>query len=80
VLVYELKKLGLAVLRQAGIAVVYENIKLDIGFKADLIIGNKIIIELKSVETVLPVRKKQLLTYLRLTNTKLGLLVNFNET
>lgn len=79
VLVYELKKLGLAVLRQAGIPVIYENIKLDIGFKADLIIENKIILELKSVESLLPVHKKQLLTYLRLTNMKLGLLINFNE-
>ncbi len=79
VLVYELKKFGLAVLRQTGIPVIYENIKLDIGFKADLIIENMIILELKSVETVLPVHKKQLLTYLKLTNMKLGLLINFNE-
>ena len=79
VLVYELKKLGLAVLRQTGIPVIYENIKLDIGFKADLIVENKIILELKSVESLMPVHKKQLLTYLRLTNMKLGLLINFNE-
>lgn len=79
VLVYELKKPGLAVLRQTGIPVIYENIKLDIGFKADLIIENKIILELKSVESLMPVHKKQLLTYLRLTNMKLGLLINFNE-
>jgi len=79
VLVYELKKPGLAVLRQTGIPVIYENIKLDIGFKADLIVENKIILELKSVESLMPVHKKQLLTYLRLTNMKLGLLINFNE-
>ncbi len=79
VLVYELKKFGVAVLRQTGIPVIYENIKLDIGFKADLIIENKNILDLKSVETVLPVHKKQLLTYLKLTNMKLGLLINFNE-
>ena len=79
ILVYELKKSGLEVLRQKGIPVIYETVKLDIGFKADLIIESKLILELKSVETVLPVHKKQLLTYLRLTKIKLGLLVNFNE-
>jgi len=77
--VYELKKLGLIVVRQTGIPVVYETVKLDIGFKADVIIENKVILELKSVETILPVHKKQLLTYLKLTNMKLGLLINFNE-
>ena len=79
VLVYELKKLGLIVARQTGIPVVYETVKLDIGFKADVIIENKVILELKSVETILPVHKKQLLTYLKLTKMKLGLLINFNE-
>jgi GxxExxY protein len=79
VLVYELKKLGLIVVRQTGIPVVYETVKLDIGFKADVIIENKVILELKSVETILPVHKKQLLTYLKLTKMKLGLLINFNE-
>jgi GxxExxY protein len=53
--------------------------KMDIGFRADLIVENKVIIELKSVEMVAPVHPKQLLTYLRLANLKLGLLVNFNE-
>ena len=52
---------------------------MEIGFRADLIINNKVIIEIKSVEHVLPVHKKQLLTYLKLTELKLGLLVNFNE-
>lgn len=79
VLVYELKKLGLLVVRQTGIPVVYETVRLDIGFKADVIIENKVILELKSVENLLPVHKKQLLTYLKLTNMKLGLLINFNE-
>ena len=79
VLMYELKKLGLIVVRQTGIPVVYETVKLDIGFKADVIIENKVILELKSVETILPVHKKQLLTYLKLTKMKLGLLINFNE-
>jgi GxxExxY protein len=79
VLVYELKKLGLIVVRQTGIPVVYETVKLDIGFKADVIIENKVILELKSIEKLLPVHKKQLLTYLKLTKMKLGLLINFNE-
>ena len=76
---YELRKLGLVVLRQEGIPVVYETVKMDIGFKADIIIENKVILELKSIEKLLPVHKKQLLTYLKLTKMKLGLLINFNE-
>ena len=77
-LVYELKKLGLLVVQQIGIPVEYDHLHLDIGFRADLIIENKVIVELKSVETLLPVHKKQLLTYLKLSKFKLGLLVNFN--
>ena len=77
-LVYELKKLGIAVEQQIGIPVEYDHLHLDIGFRADLIIENKVIVELKSVETLLPVHKKQLLTYLKLTKFKLGLLANFN--
>jgi GxxExxY protein len=56
----------------------YKDVKLDLGFRADLIVGKMVIVELKSVEKVLPVHKKQLMTYLRLTGMKLGLLVNFN--
>lgn len=52
---------------------------MDLGFRADLIIENKVIVELKSIETIAPVHHKQVLTYLRLTNIKLGLLINFNE-
>jgi GxxExxY protein len=78
VLCYELTKLGLNFKRQQGIAVVYEDIKMDLGFRADIIIEDKLIVELKSVEMVAPVHYKILLTYLRLTNKKLGLLVNFN--
>jgi GxxExxY protein len=79
VLVYELKKLGIIVARQVGIPVHYESVKLDVGFRADMIIEDKVILELKSVENVLPLHKKQLLTYLKLTNMKVGLLINFNE-
>ena len=64
VLAYELTKLGFTLVRQAGIPVFYETIKMDIGFKTDLIVSEKVIIELKSIEKLLPVHKKQLLTYL----------------
>ncbi|MUG96793.1 GxxExxY protein [Scytonema sp. UIC 10036] len=77
VMYYELQKRGLFVLKQQPIPVVYEDVKLEEGFRADLIIEGKVIVELKSVETIHPVHKKQLLTYLRLTNNKLGLLINF---
>ena len=79
ILFYELTKGGLKVERQKEIPVVWEDINMGIGFKADLVIENKVIIELKSVEFVSPMHQKQLLTYLKLTNLKLGLLINFNE-
>ncbi|RPH32018.1 MAG: GxxExxY protein [Bacteroidales bacterium] len=75
---YELDKAGIKYKRQADIAVSYENIKLDLGFRADIIVEEKVIVELKSVESIMAVHPKQLLTYLKLTNIKLGLLVNFN--
>lgn len=78
VLCYELWKCGLKFTRQKGIAVMYEDIKMDLGFRADLIVEDKLIVELKSVEAIAPVHHKVLLTYLRLTNKKLGLLINFN--
>ncbi|MCY7309313.1 MAG: GxxExxY protein, partial [Chitinophagaceae bacterium] len=68
-----------SVLRQPSLPVIWKEIKLELGFKPDMIIENKVIIELKSVEVLLPVHYKQLLTYLKLTNLKLGLLINFNE-
>jgi GxxExxY protein len=77
-LVYELKKLGIHVENQLGIPVTYDKINMDVGFRADLVIDNKLIVELKSIENLMPVHKKQLLTYLKLTKMKLGLLVNFN--
>lgn len=79
VLAHELKKRGLRVVRQAPVPIVYDDIKFDEGFRADLIVEDKVIVELKSVETVVPVHKKQVLTHLRLTNLKLGLLINFGE-
>jgi GxxExxY protein len=77
VLAHELKKRGLRVKRQVPVAIVYDDIKFDVGFRADLIIEDKVIVELKSVENVVPVHKKQLLTYLRLADKRLGLLINF---
>jgi len=77
VLAYELEKRGLRVVRQLALPVVYETVKLDEGFRADLVVEDKVIVELKSVETLAPVHRKQLLTYLRLSGCKLGLLINF---
>jgi len=75
---FELRNAGLFVLTQVVVPVVYETIKLEAGFRADIIVENKVIIEIKSIEIIAPVHKKQLLTYLRLSNIKLGLLINFN--
>lgn len=77
VLSHELEKRGLAVERQKSIPIRYNNLVFDEGFRADIVVENSVILELKSVETIAPVHKKQLLTYLRLTNLKLGLLINF---
>jgi GxxExxY protein len=70
---------GLKVATQVPIAVSYQGIELGIGFRADLIVENLVIIEVKSVEALHPVHPKQLLTYLKVTGLKLGLLINFNE-
>lgn len=79
ILYHELTKYGLKVERQKPIPVVWDGIHLDIGFRSDLIVEEKIIIEIKSVETISNVHLKQLLTYIRVTDLKLGLLINFNE-
>jgi GxxExxY protein len=75
-LAYELSKRHIDVARQQPIPVIYESVHMDIGFRADLIVGGLVIVELKSVEMVAPVHKKQLLTYLRLADKRLGLLIN----
>ena len=75
----ELNKQGLNVKKEVPLPVFYKEIKLDHGFRLDLLVENKVIIELKSVELLLNVHHKQLLTYLKLSNKKLGILVNFNE-
>lgn len=79
ILTYELMQKGLIVSRQQGIPVVWKEIKMEMGFRADLIVENKVLIEIKSVEAIAPVHQKQVLTYLKLTGLKLGMLVNFNE-
>jgi GxxExxY protein len=80
VLLYELTQRGLVVLRQVGIPIVYAGLEFEEGFRADLIVEDKVIVEIKSVEQIAAVHKKQLLTYLRLADKRLGLLVNFGET
>jgi GxxExxY protein len=75
---YEIEKTGLRVHSQVGMGLEYEEIKLDVGYRADLVVENKVIVEIKSVETLRDVHKKQLLTYLKLSGMKLGLLINFN--
>lgn len=79
ILFYELSKTGLKIDRQKPIPVIWEDIKMEQGFRADIIVDDKVIIEIKSVEAIAPVHQKQVLTYLRLTGLKLGLLINFNE-
>lgn len=79
ILAHELEQRGCRVVRQAIIPVTYRGITFEEGFRADLLVNNRLIIELKSIEKLLPVHKKQVLTYLRLTNLRLGLLVNFGE-
>jgi len=75
---YELQKRGLRVVQQLGVPVYYEGVKLEVGFRVDLLVAQKVIIEIKSVEALAPIHRKQLETYLRLTNLHLGLLLNFN--
>ena len=77
VLAYELKKKGLTAERQKPMPILYDNIRFDEAFRSDLVVNGKVIVELKSVEALLPVHAKQLLTQLRLSDLKLGLLINF---
>jgi GxxExxY protein len=77
-LVYELMQLGLKVIAQAGLPVSYNGIVLELGFRLDIIVDDSVIIEIKSVEVLHDVHKKQLLTYRKLSGKKIGILVNFN--
>lgn len=78
VLLFELQKQGLEVKSQVPLPVYYEGTKLELGFRLDLLVNDKVIIEIKSVENLAEVHHKQVLTYLKLSNLKLGILVNFN--
>ena len=77
ILAHELGKAGLDVRTEVAVPVLWDSIRFDVGFRADLIVQDAVIVELKSVEHLLPVHKKQLLTYLRLADKQLGLLINF---
>jgi GxxExxY protein len=79
ILFFELRECGLIVERQKPIPVFWKDLKMEVGFRADLIIEKKVIVEIKSIEFIAPVHKKQLLTYLKVAGLKLGLLINFNE-
>lgn len=78
VLAHELERRGLHVVIQQPIAVIYEDVRLELGFRADSIVEHKVVVEVKSVEVIAPVHPKQLRTYLKLMDLKLGLLINFN--
>lgn len=77
-LFYEVKKQGLQVEKQKALPLIYEEVKLDVGYRIDLMVENKLIIEVKAVEALNDIHLAQILTYLRLSNCKLGLLINFN--
>jgi GxxExxY protein len=78
VLADEVEKRGLRTVRQQTVPIVYHGTRIEVGFRADLIVEEKVIVEIKSVETIAPVHNKQLLTHLRLADQRLGLLINFN--
>ena len=77
-LAYELNEIGLEVKTQVGLPVEYKSVILELGFRIDILVNNQVVIEIKSVENLHDVHKKQLLTYLKLSNKRLGILVNFN--
>ena len=77
-LAHELTKRGVRVERQVALPVIYDGVKIEAGLRLDLLVENQLIVELKAVETLLPVHKAQVLTYLKLTGKTLGLLINFN--
>ncbi len=77
-LCYELKTNGIAFARQVALPVVYKAVKLDCGYRMDLVVGDRLVVELKTVEKILPIHEAQLLTYLRPSGIRTGLLLNFN--
>ena len=77
-MLYELERLGLPVQRQVLIPLHYEDLTIDNGYRIDLLVGERVVVELKALETILPVHRAQLLSYLRLGGFRLGYLSNFN--
>jgi GxxExxY protein len=77
-LAHELERRGLAVSKQVGLPVVYEDVRMDVGYRIDLLVDERVIVEVKSVEAIAPVHEAQILTYLRLSGRRLGFLINFN--
>ena len=77
-LVYELTERGVAVERQKSLPVDYRGVRIDCGYRIDLLVGNEVVVELKAVERVMPIHEAQMLTYLRLSGSHVGLLLNFN--
>jgi len=78
VLAYELQRRSLRVTRQQDVPLIYEDTRIEVGYRADLMVEELVLVEIKSIEAVAPVHRKQLLTYLRLAGKRLGLLINFN--
>jgi GxxExxY protein len=78
-LAYDLKEMGLKVETQLPVPLQYKEIKMEHGFRMDMLVENKVVVEIKSVERLIPIHFTQTLTYLRLTDRKLGLLINFNS-
>jgi len=77
-LFYEISKLGIRIEKQKALPLIYEEVKLESGYRIDLIVENKVIVEIKAVEALHDIHMAQILTYLKLSNCKLGLLINFN--
>jgi GxxExxY protein len=78
-LAYELRQRNLVSLSEVGLPVIYNEVKLDVGYRLDLLVENSVIVELKAVDKLLPIHEAQLMSYLKLSKLKVGLLINFNE-
>ncbi len=79
-LAHELNKLGMSVQSQVALPVVYDGIRLDAGYRIDLLVENEVIVELKAVDSIHPIHEAQVISYLKLSGKKIGLLINFNVT
>ena len=77
-LCYEIEQSGLSFRRQSALPIVYKSVRLDCGYRMDIVVENRVIVELKTVERLLPIHEAQMLTYLKLSGIRIGLLLNFN--